>query len=89
MGDDDPMVARPRGIDMIVAHAPARDDFELWTARHQVCLDWTRGPAGRDRAQIWRKASEQRLAVLRLRHHMQIEVLPQPGDDRRLGDAEQ
>ena len=52
VGDDDPVLARPGGVDMVVADAEAGDDLQLRQLRHQVAVD-LRGRGRRRRAREW------------------------------------
>ena len=84
IGDDDAVLARPFGIDMVVADPEARDHFELGEFRHRVGVDEVvKAAAGRHGAQTRGKLGDQPVTVRRFPQLVQRECLGNAIDDHR------
>ena len=90
VGHGDAVRARPFRIDVVVADAEGRDEFQLREPLHQVGADLVRGQRHRDGAHLVRDGIEERILVLRVLQRVQVHRVCQAAeDDRLLGSHQQ
>ncbi len=73
VGDDDAVGAGPFGVDMVIADAEARHDLELGQPLHEVGADLFGGVGDGERPHAIGHLGEERVAVLDVVEHVNIE----------------
>ena len=89
VGGDDAVLARPLGVDMVVADAKTRHDLEAREARHQRPVDRDVARRHREAAHLVGNARQEGVAILGLVELVQMEVRREPVDDDRFRRPDQ
>jgi hypothetical protein len=89
VGDDDAVLARPLGVDVVVADAEARNLLELRKFLHEGGVELVRGIGDRDGSDLAADRADELVLVLGINEVMQVDLRLEPFDHHGLLAAEQ